>query len=193
MFYYTFNADLISAGKDIAKFLETISKDYNQYFLVGHSKCSITLYTTAFIYKNPHLITLTTVSAPVFGTVIADKNFVHEILKNKYLIKLYDSIFSDHQVDRDIIPGSNALQELQNMTLNSNIIHINVKSKFTTIFSCRNPIDLLLYWLDKKLGLYGDGMVPFSVQQFKNASLVKVFHCSHLCSLNKAIRYLETL
>ena len=83
VFYYTFNADLISAGKDIAKFLETISKDYNQYFLVGHSKCSITLYTTAFIYKNPHLITLTTVSAPVFGTVIADKNFVHEILKNE--------------------------------------------------------------------------------------------------------------
>ena len=193
VFYYTFNADLISAGKDIATFFDTLSAEYNQNFLVGHSKCSITLYTTTATYKYPQKINLVTVSPPALGTPIANKEYVHSILRRKFLIKLYDNIFSDHRVDRDIMPGSKAIQILTKMTLTSNTVHINIKSKFRTIFSCRNPLDLLLYWLDKKLGLEGDGMVPFSSQDFKNAPLTKEFHCSHLCSLNKTLHYLESL
>lgn len=193
VFYYTFSADLISAGKDITTFFDTLSAEYHQNFLVGHSKCSITLYTTAATYGYPQRINLVTVSPPVLGTQIANKKFVHSILKRKFLIKLYDSIFSDHIVDRDIMPGAEAIKNLAKMKLNSNTVHINIKSKFRTIFSCRNPLDLLLYWLDKKLRLEGDGMVPFSSQDFKNASLTKEFNCSHLCSLNRTLKYLESL
>lgn len=65
-------------------------------------------------------------------------------------------IFSNHIVDRDIIPNSHFIQNLETATYKE---HINIIFSLKNLFSCKCTKDLLLFILDKVMKINGDGIV----------------------------------
>ena len=86
-FYFTFECSgLEESSKEIADFVNNLSKNYEQIFLVGHSKCGLCLYNASHYCKKE--ITLVTISTPFDGTIIADKKTVEKRLKSRILKNL---------------------------------------------------------------------------------------------------------
>ena len=76
-FYFTFECSgLEEASKEIAEFVNSLSEEYEQIFLVGHSKCGVCLYNASYYCKKD--ITLVTISTPFDGTIVADKETVEK-------------------------------------------------------------------------------------------------------------------
>ena len=76
-FYFTFECSgLEESSKEIAEFVNNLSEDYEQIFLVGHSKCGLCLYNASHYCKKG--IMLVTISTPFSGTVIANKEAVEK-------------------------------------------------------------------------------------------------------------------
>ena len=110
--YEVFNTSIYTPEK--YEFINNLPEKYEQIFLVGHSKCGLCLYNvTCYCQKE---ITLVTISTPFKGTIIADKETVEKKLKLQILKKIYNMIFSNHIVDRDIIPNSHFIQNLETAT-----------------------------------------------------------------------------
>ena len=180
-FYFTFECSgLEESSRDL-------SEEYEQIFLVGHSKCGLCLYNASHYCEKD--ITLVTISTPFRGTIIADKEAVEKKLKSRILKKVYNMIFSDHNVDRDIIPNSLFIQNMQNATYKE---HINITSSLKNIFSCEDIMDLLLFIWDKIMQINGDGLVPLNSQKTNSTRTINVI-CSHSNSLRKGIEVIEKL
>lgn len=181
-FYFTFECSgLEKSSKEIAEFVNNLSEDYEQIFLVGHSKCGLCLYNASHYCKKG--ITLVTISTPFCGTVIADKETVEKKLKSRILKKVYNKIFSDHNVDRDIIPNSQFIQNMQNPSYKE---HINITSSLKNVFSCKDIMDLLLFVWDKIMQINGDGLVPLNSQKSNCTRTVDMI-CSHANSLRNGL------
>lgn len=186
-FYFTFECSgLEESSKEIAKFVNNLSAVYEQIFLIGHSKCGLCLYNASYYCKN---ITLVTISTPFGGTIVADKKTVERKLKSRTLKKVYNMIFSDHNVDKDIIPNS---QFIQNMNDAAYKEHINITSSLENIFSCKDIMDLLLFVWDKIMQINGDGLVPLDSQKINSTQTVNLF-CSHANSLKEGLKVIEKL
>lgn len=187
-FYFTFEClGLEESSKDIAEFVNNLSEEYEQIFLVGHSKCGLCLYNASHYCEKG--ITLVTISTPFCGTIIADKETVGKKLKSRILKKVYHMIFSDHNVDRDIIPNSQFIKNMQRATYKE---HINITSSLKNAFSCKNIMDLLLFIWDKIMRINGDGLVPISSQKANSTRTVNMT-CSHANSLRKGLKLIEKL
>ncbi len=187
-FYFTFECSgLEESSREIAEFVNNLSEEYEQIFLVGHSKCGLCLYNASHYCEKD--ITLVTISTPFRGTIIADKEAVEKKLKSRILKKVYNMIFSDHNVDRDIIPNSQFIQNMQNATYKE---HINITSSLKNIFSCEDIMDLLLFIWDKIMQINGDGLVPLNFQKTNSTRTINVI-CSHSNSLRKGIEVIEKL
>ena len=187
-FYFTFECSgLEESSREIAEFVNNLSEEYEQIFLVGHSKCGLCLYNASHYCEKD--ITLVTISTPFRGTIIADKEAVEKKLKSRILKKVYNMIFSDHNVDRDIIPNSQFIQNMQNATYKE---HINITSSLKNIFSCKDIMDLLLFIWDKIMQINGDGLVPLNSQKTNSTRTINVM-CSHSNSLRKGIKVIEKL
>lgn len=182
-FYFTFECGgLLQAGEDIARFANRLSS-YDEIILVGHSKCGICLANAAKqILRKKVLIT---VSTPFDGTVIADKKAYEKILKYPLLIKVYNAIFSDHNVDKDIMPNSEAIKAIQGVKPD-----LNITSSIEKIRYCRSIVDLFLLFLDKYTGIKGDGVVPVLSQQACKPKRRVELTCSHATSLDEALKLL---
>ena len=100
---------------------------------------------------------------------------------------MYRKIFSDHNVDKDIMPGSEFLKNLKDPVCSE---HINLMSKFNDKKVYFSPIDQLLKLVDKVLNLGGDGVVPFSSQMAKTEKCATL-GCSHAESLKEGLRTIE--
>ena len=187
-FYFTFECSgLEESSKDIAEFVNSLSEEYEQIFLVGHSKCGLCLYNASHYCEKG--ITLVTISTPFSGTIIVDKETVEKKLKSGILKKIYNMIFSDHNVDRDIMPNSQFIQNMQEAIYKE---HINITSSLKNICSCKDIMDLLLFILDKILKINGDGIVPLNSQKTNSTRTVNMI-CSHANSLRKGLEVVEKL
>lgn len=187
-FFFTFKClGLEKSSREIAEFVNNLLEDYEQIFLTGHSKCGLCVYNASYYCKKD--ITLVTISTPFKGTIIADKEEVEKVLKIQILKKVYNMIFSDHNVDRDIIPNSEFIRNIESAVYRK---HINIISSFNNIFCCRNIMDLFLFFVDKIIKIDGDGLVPFNSQQVNSTETVNIM-CSHASSLKKGLKILENL
>lgn len=187
-FYFTFEClGLEESSKDIAEFVNSLSEEYEQIFLVGHSKCGLCLYNASHYCEKG--IILVTISTPFSGTIIADKETVEKKLKIRILKKIYNMIFSDHNVDRDIIPNSQFIQNMREAIYKE---HINITSSLKNVCSCKDIMDLLLFILDKILKINGDGIVPLNSQKTNSTRTVNMI-CSHANSLRKGLEVVEKL
>lgn len=187
-FYFTFECSgLEEASKEIAEFVNNLSEEYEQIFLVGHSKSGLCLYNTSHYCEKG--ITLVTISTPFCGTFIADKETVEKKLKSRILKTVYNMIFSDHNVDRDIIPNSKFIQNMQETTYKE---HINITSSLKNVLSCKDFMDLLLFICDKIFRINGDGLVPLNSQKVNSTRTINII-CSHANSLRKGIQVIEKL
>lgn len=98
-------------------------------------------------------------------------------------------IFSDHNVDRDIIPNSQFIQNMQEANYKE---HINITSSLKNVFSCKDIMDLLLFIWGKIMQINGDGLVPLSSQKTNCTRTVNMI-CSHANSLIKGLKIVEKL
>ncbi|MBR3002999.1 MAG: hypothetical protein IKF38_05540 [Clostridia bacterium] len=187
-FYFTFECSgLEEASREIADFINKLSENYEQIFLIGHSKCGLCLYNASH-YCNKKLI-LVTISTPFSGTILADKNAVEQTLKSRVLKKIYNNIFGNHNVDSDIIPNSLFIQNLQAAHYEK---HINITSSFKNLFDCKSIVDFLLYFLDKIMKIDGDGLVPLNSQNTNSTRTINI-SCSHANSLKEGIDLVEKM
>lgn len=187
-FYFTFEClGLESSSKEIAEFVNNLLEEYEEIFFVGHSKCGLCLYNASHYCKKD--IILVTISTPFCGTIIADKENVEKRLKSRILKKVYNMIFSDHNVDRDIIPNSYFIQNMQSAKYKE---HINITSSLENMFSCKDIMDLLLFMWDKIMQINGDGLVPINSQKVNCTRTVNMI-CSHANSLKMGLKVIEML
>jgi len=186
-FYFTFEClGLEKSSKEIAEFVNNLPEEYEQIFLVGHSKCGLCLYNASYYCKKD--ITLVTISTPFGGTIITDKETVENKLKSRILKKIYNMIFSDHNVDRDIMPQSLFIQNIHKANYKE---HINITSSLKNVCSCKDIIDLLLFIWDKIMQINGDGLVPINSQKIDTRTVNLI--CSHAKSLRKGLEVIEKL
>ena len=181
-FYFTFESDgLLESSKEIADFVNNLSYYYEEVILVGHSKCGLCVQNAKQFITRKNTI-VTTISAPFEGTVIADKKSCEAKLKNPVLIKIYNKIFSDHNVDKDIMPNSEFIQNM-----NRNNVDLNITSSVRCVSDCSNIMDLLLLIFDKMMGIDGDGIVSLKSQTACLCNESINIHCSHATSLQKGL------
>lgn len=163
------SSGLEESGKELSDFINSINHDYDSITLIGHSKCGV-CFANAVKWIEHDNINIITSSAPFQGTPIANREEIFEKL-NWFEERIYALIFSNHNVDKDIIPNSNFLQNTDYSGL-ENCTHINIVLECPEKVS--NPLDILLKHLDKKAGINGDGIVPKTSQQsisYSNTSL----------------------
>lgn len=187
VFYFTFEClGLYESGKDIAKFVNNLTEDYDQIVLIGHSKCGLCLYSADLCIPN---ITLVTISTPFEGTVVADKKSVEKMLKLWVLRKIYDIGFSDHNVDRDIMPASIFIQNTLKPHYQN---HINITSSLKSLRDCRDIMDVLLLIVDRIMKIDGDGIVPIKSQNVKSTKTIHI-KTSHSNSLKIGLGIVEKM
>lgn len=184
-FYFTFESDGLSeSSKEIADFVNNLSHYYEDVILIGHSKCGLCVQNAKqYINRN---VTIVTISAPFDGTFIADKKACERKLKNPLLIKIYNKIFSDHNVDKDIIPNSEFIQNM-----NRQCIDLNITSSISKVGHCKKIMDFILLIFDKMMGVNGDGIVSLKSQTGCLCNESISIHCSHATSLKKGLEIVK--
>lgn len=187
-FYFTFESSgLEESSRELADFINNLDNKYKEIYLIGQSKCGLCVYNASH-YCNKEII-LVTISAPFKGTPTADKDAVKNLLNNNSLRKIYNKIFSDHNVDRDIIPNSNFINSLKKPKY---VKHINITSRLCKLSDCRRVSDLFLLLLDKMMKLNGDGVVPYESQKIESTETIDMIS-SHATSLKNGIKELEKI
>jgi len=199
VYFPTTCGGLFKAARQIACFVNQLPADRG-IVLNGHSKCGCCFITAAYYILRP--CTIVSVSAPLRGTPTADlQNFPQKL---SWLIRrLYLRIFSDHSVDRDIIPGSEFLRKLQALLPEVSEKH-NLHLVISRCGISPNPLDWVLWILDKLMEIGGDGIVPYAAQfpegtpvpeSGKEPNEIERIRChyvrkSHATSLNGSLKCL---
>jgi len=187
--YYPFDVEkqqerLAIAGQEIASYINENLKDYEEENIVaiGHSKCGVCFANMAQWLNRK--ITIVTISAPFKGTIVADKNVFKEKM-NYFEFSIYNIMFSNHQVDKDIIAGSYFLEQTNYDGL-ANQNHINIVS--TCKKESNNLIDNILAYINNKYSINGDGIVPLESQLMEYENTIQLFiDASHATSMEKGI------
>ena len=184
-FYFTFESSgLEESSRELASFINNLDGKYKDIYLIGQSKCGVCSYNASHYCNN---IILVTIAAPFKGTPTADLKYVDETLKRNVLRLIYDKLFCNHNVDKDIAPGSKFLNNLKEPKYRE---HINIISRIGKIKDCRYPSDLFLYFWNKALKLNGDGVIPCESQIVNSTKTINIIS-SHAHSLKNGIKALE--
>lgn len=189
--FYPFEASgLESSGKELSIFINSIMQDYKSITLIGHSKCGVCFANAARWIQEPNL-NIVTISTPFQGTSIVDEENVCKSL-NWFEQNIYTLIFSNHAVDKDLIPSSQFLQNADFSGL-QNCTHINIVSKCPQ--KAGNLLDIVLMYFDQKVGINGDGVVPQSSQQSLLSSNIieEVIEANHSTSFNIGVEISKEL
>lgn len=188
-FYFTFECSgLEESSREIAKFVNDLQDCYEEIFLVGHSKCGLCV-TNAVQYCKKQVI-LVTISAPFLGTIMADKKRVEAVLKFTPFIKIYNMIFSDHNVDRDIAPNSAFIKNIRPSVCER---HINIIASLEKTRDCRSVTDVFLLFVNKLMKINGDGIVSRTSQKATSSTRTMSIFSSHANSLQDAIAIIDKL
>ncbi len=190
IFYPFESRGLEEAGKELSLFINSVMQDYDNITLIGHSKCGVCFANAAKWIKCKN-VNIVTISAPFHGTTMADKEEMFKKL-NWFEERIYLLIFSNHNVDKDIIPNSNFLQNADYSGL-ENYTHINIVSECPEKSS--NPLDVVLKYLDKRGEINGDGIVSKTSQQSLSYSntMEKDIKATHATSLELGTEILKEL
>lgn len=185
-FYFTFEApSLNQAASDLSLFVNSLPNMYKKIILVGHSKCGLCFSFAARCCKRE--ISLVTISTPFFGTVFADKEISLYLLNFRLYKFIYNKIFSNHNVDKEITPQARLCQdELQYVCKN----HINVKCELENLSDCQSIADIFFLLLDRYMGINGDGIVPIASQNVIGSKSITITS-SHAASLKNALKIIE--
>lgn len=187
--YYPFDIEqqkerLGVAGQEIARYINENLKDYKEENIVaiGHSKCGVCFANMAQWLNRK--ITIVTTSTPFRGIEVADKSLLKEKM-NYFEFSICNIMISDHQVNKDIIPGSYFLKQVNYDGL-ANQNHINIVS--TCKEESNNMIDNILSYINDKYSINGDGIVPLESQLMEYENTIQIFiDASHATSMEKGI------
>lgn len=179
-------ANLEDSAKELADFISSISGS-QEVILVGHSKSGICV-ERACDYARRRVDVCVAVSAPHQGTIAASDWAFARALGDGVVAKIYQKAFSDHQVDRDILPF-NMVGKNTERPVNC-IKHINVVSVLDARKSV-HPVDLGSMILDNMASTEGDGIVSEKSQRVRWTDKEVRLYASHARSLNKALKYVE--
>lgn len=180
-------ANLKDAAKELAGFINTHS--FKRVALVGHSKSGICV-EEACNHTERLVNVCVSVSAPHAGTFSASGEIFSKRLRNSLMAAVYMKVFSDHQVDRDILPDSDIIKNVKRPKC---ITHINFVSVLELKTAWNNPVDLCSLWLDRRVGMYGDAIVSEQSQRVEWTDHEWTMHCSHARSLDEALWLSEGL
>ena len=184
VFYYPFECKgLREAAKDIADFINnTLEEAFEQVLLIGHSKSGICVsYVKEEVIRKSYSITIST---PFEGTLAANKLYCEKKLKNPIFIKGYNKVFSNHNVDKEIVPNSEVIEEVREMNFE---VDFNIRSEIKWIWECTKPIEIVVLFFGKLIGIKGDGIVSISSQKACKSKRNETLRCSHVTSLQKGI------
>lgn len=185
IFYPFESKGLESAGKQLSTFINSIAKKYDSITFIGHSKCGV-CFANAVKWVEHNNINIVTISTPFQGTYIADRDVTLEKL-SWIEGKIYTIFFSNHLVDQDIIPNSKFIQSVDYSGL-IDCTHINIITECPQ--QSRNLLDIILTYLDEKLGIKGDGIVPKASQQcllYSNTIEIEI-EATHATSLKSGVK-----
>lgn len=185
--FYSFECKgLDIAGKELANYINKNMNNYENIILHGHSKCgSCFVNLTKYLKRR---VSIVSVSAPLnkSGTPITNQAFDTQL---NWIEKIFfHKIFSNHNVDKDLCENSDFLSNLDLHYLNEHRYKIVVSrcGKFTL-----NPAELLLTWIDKSKGIYGDGIIPIYSQIPRNNTFTQIL-ATHVTSMNKSIKFVKS-
>ncbi len=149
------------AGKELANFIKDYLSLYKKIILHGHSKCGLCFLNLAkYLDRWSMLRTcIISVSAPLKGTPFADvQNFSKRLnVVEKFF---YLKFFSNHNVDKDICPNSEFLNNFEIPSFD----RLRVEYVVSKCGPRLNPIDFLLWLIDIRAKINGDGIVPMESQ-----------------------------
>lgn len=193
--YFPFDTEvqserLATAGKELANYINEDLKTYDDdnIIAIGHSKCGVCFANMAQWLTRR--ITIVTISAPFKGTIVVDKD-LSKSKTNNIEFWIYNKIFSNHQVDKDIIPDSYFLQNVNyDGLLTQN--HINIISSFNN--KPNNLVDCVLAYIKNKYLPESDGVVSVESQILKYSNTVTLYiEASHATSMTKGIEIIKEI
>lgn len=181
---------LATAGMELANYIneELILYKDDDIIAIGHSKCGVCFANMAQWLTRK--ITIVTISSPFKGTILTDKDLCRS-KTNNIEFWVYNRIFSNHQVDKDIIPDSYFLQNVNYDGLETQN-HINIISKFN-----QNPndlVDCVLWYIKENYLPESDGIVPVESQILEYSNTIRVdIEASHATSMKKGIEIVKEI
>lgn len=192
--YFPFDTEkqlerLATAGMELANYINEL-RIYNDddIIAIGHSKCGVCFANMAQWLTRK--ITIVTISSPFKGTIVADKELCRA-KTNSIEFWVYDKIFSDHQVDKDIIPDSYFLQNVRYDGLSTQN-HINIVSSIEQ--NPNNLVDCVLAYIKKKYLPESDGVVSVESQTLKYPNTIQIdVEASHATSMKKGIEAVKEI
>lgn len=177
-------ANLEKASKELASFVDQIQPNFNRMILIGHSKSGICV-EEACNYTERLVNVCISISAPHAGTISASGKPFAEKMRNPVMAAIYLKNFSDHQVDRDILPQSEVIKKVKRPRCK---VHINFVSALELKTAWKNVVDLGSLWLDRRVGMYGDAIVSKKSQEVEWTDCEQKINCSHARSLQVALK-----
>lgn len=181
--YYTFESKGIEAsGKEIATFVNQVCNNYENVSLIGHSKCGV-CFANAKQWIKRKLLALVTISSPFEGTPLTTKGFDEDLSPSKK--KIFNFIYSKHQVDLDIGENADFIKNADYSTINKDCQHYNFVS---TRHRSLNPVESFTKWFtDDKIG--ADLVVPVKSQKvnFEGTKEI-IIDCTHMTSMDASLK-----
>lgn len=187
MFFTLDCLGLQEAGKDISNFINTQLYNYSGVVLHGHSKCGACFLNLAQWLNRK--VSIISVSAPIniSGAPITSPEFQQGL--NIVEAKLFNYIFSNHKVDKDISPNSTFLKNINLVAFREHHYRIIVSTCCGSITF--NPVSIFLKWFDKMHGIKGDGIIPLCSQVPTSCSF-DLISATHAESMSKSIKVVKT-
>ncbi len=205
MYFKKKHTGLGRAGKQLAEYINDCN--YKNVFFVGHSKCGVMAYTSfANNLKVRHTIFL--ISAPLAGTELATPNvlkhrFLVSTANKKLVFRCFDEIkheleyfvyrylfFGDYPVDHDIALDSDYTFSNFNPIVLRRHNFVNIAAYCKNMTTHKDIKDLFLCWLDKRLCIHGDGVVPLYSQTILRPNyLIEATHSSSLTASKHIVQH----
>lgn len=180
--YYTFESEgLEASGKEIATFVNDQTNSYKTISLIGHSKCGV-CFANAKQWIKKKLLALVTISPPFKGTPLTTQGFDDDLDPIKK--KIFNFIYSKHQVDLDIARNSKFLKTADYSKVNENCQHYNfVSIRHKSV----NPVESFVKWFtNDKIG--ADLVVPKASQKVDFEGTIEVeINCTHMTSMDASL------
>lgn len=182
--YFTFSSEgLDISGKELVGYIYNCAGlRYRRIVLIGHSKAGV-CFANASKMIDDESISMILISAPFNGTIIADKKEMEKRM-SKGELKVYNKIFNNHAVDKDLIPNSDFMCQADYSGVKTHKC-LNIVSIIKTPYSIK---DVGCKCLGKIAGLdSSDGVVSMESQSALEIPRTIYINASHATSLDRAL------
>ena len=186
LMYFPFDCEgLENAGEELASYINWNMYMYKNIILIGHSKAGVCFANMARLLERR--TTMMFISAPFLGTKIVEPAEVARYL-NFIEYSIYDKVYSKHNVDIDIMRGSNFIRNADYSGVKNHKC-INVISEIKSI---RSIADIGCYYLKQRLKYcHSDGIIEVYSQEYLNkkySEVAKIYiDASHANSLYRVL------